>query len=254
MVQSLVNPNLFHSKIPYQSVQLICNKIRPYLKNDIKLLISVCYIVLYFNNPGYAFFEILKKIPQDGENGVELYKRYMRDYSRRFQGREMPNYRMMHIMMDDFVHKLGALVGDQLVYYKDVFDSCKREFSKGDSFFLNILYACDLSNISDLCKVLNYYRYPAIDSSDYDIVVPYNFTTRRPYVETASLISLELLIHRFEEKNENKICLRYPICNRNRENDIIEEFCGTQQWLKEKVCLFKGGLHYWQWRDKRFND
>ena len=253
MVQSLVNPELFHSKIPYHSAQLVCRKIRPDLESDIRLLISVCYVSLYFNNPGYAFFEILKGIPEGGENGVELYRRYMRDYSRKFQGQEMPNYRMMHIMMDDFVHKLGALVGDELVYYKDVFGSCKRESSKGDSFFLNMLYSGDLRNIEDLCKILNYYGYPAIDSSDYDIVVPYNFTTRRPYVETASLISLELLIHRFEEKEGNKVCLRFPVCNRNRENDAIEEFCEAQQWLKEKACLFKAGLHYWQWEEKQFD-
>ena len=253
MVQSLVNPNLFHAKIPYKSAQLICDKIRPDLKGDVKLLISVCYVSLYFNNPGYAFFEVLNSIPRGGENGVELFRRYMRDYSRTFKGQEMPNYRMMHIMMDDFAHKLGALVGNQLMYYKDVFGSCKRESSKGDSFFLNMLYLGDISKIDDLCKVLYYYGYPAIDSCSDDIVVPHNFTTKKLYLETASLISLELLINRFEEKEGNKTCLRFPICNRNRENDKIDEFCEVQQWLKEKACLFTGGLSYWKWKNKQFN-
>lgn len=252
MVQSLVNPDLYHSKVPYQSVQLICNKIRPDIKDNIKLLISVCYISLYFNNPGCAFFEVLKSIPERGENGVELYRRYMRDYSRTFRGKEMPNYRMMHILMNEFVDKLGALVGNQLAYYKDVFNGCKRESSKGDSFFLNMLYNGNIDTIDDLCKVLNYYGYPAIDSCNDNIVVPYNFAINKPYIETASLISLELLINRFEEKKGNKTCLRFPICNRNRENENVEESCIEKQWMKEKACLFKSGLKYWQWQNKRF--
>ena len=252
MVQSLINPELFHSKVPYQSAQLICGKIRPDLEDDIRLLISVCYVSLYFNNPGCAFFEILKSIPQGGENGVELYKRYMRDYSRNFRGKEMQNYRMMHIIMDDFAYRLGALVGDQLIYYKNVFDRCKRESSKGDSFFLNILYYGDIGAIDDLCKILKHYGYPAIDSLSNDIVVPRDSTTKAPYLETASLIALELLIHRFEEKDGTTICLRFPICDKDRGNDNVEEFCVNHQWLKEKPCIFKGGLQYWQWENKRF--
>lgn len=253
MVQSLINPELFHSVVPYESAQLICRKMRPDLKDDVRFLISVCYTSLYFNNPGHAFFEILESIPQGGENGVSLYQRYMRDYSRVFKGNEMPNYRMMHMLMDDFAHKLGVLVGAELIYYKDVFDHCKRESSRGDSLFLKIIYEGDMHNIDNLREILKFYGYPAIDSCLNDIVVPYNFVTRRPYLETASLISLELVINRFEEKGGYKHCLRFPICDRDRENDAVEEFCANRQWRKANDCLFKGGMHYWQWEGKQIN-
>lgn len=252
LVQSLVNPELFHSKVPYESAQLICNKIRPDLQHDTKLLISICYVALYFNNPGLAFFDILKSADAD-ENGLKLYQRYMTDYSRNFMGREMPNYRMMHIMLDDFAFKLGALVGNELDYYKGVFERCKYESSRGNSLFLSVLYEGNFSNIQDFSTVLNFYGYPAIDSKSNDIVVPFNEETNEPYLETASLISLELLIHRFEQKNNEKLCVRFPICDKHfREADTIEEACKESQWEKTKPCLFRNGLLYWGWENKTF--
>lgn len=252
LVQSLVNPELYHPKIPYESATLICEKLRPDLVHETKLLISICYISLYFNNPGLAFFDILKSANQD-ENGVLLYKKYMRDYSRRFRGKVMPNYRMMHIIFDEFAINIGALVGNDLIYYRGVFDRCKYESSTGDSLFLNTLYEGDLTNILDLSQILNFYGYPAIDSKNNDIVVPYNAKTNRPYLETASLISLEILIERFEQKNNKKLCTRFPMCNNHsREDDLIEEACKEEQWTKEKPCLFKNGLLYWEWGTKIF--
>jgi hypothetical protein len=254
LVQSLINPDLHHSQVPYQAVQLICNRIRPDIRNDIKLLISICYVSLYFNNPGLAFFEILNSIPRGGENGISLYQRYMRDYSRVYKGEEMSNYRMMHQIMDNFVCHLGALVGNQLVYYKSVFDNCKLESSRGGSFFLDRLYNGDIGDINALNELLDFYGYPAIDSCSNILVTPWDRATKRPYLETAILISLELMIHRFEEKNGKTLCLRHSICDKNKDmiDDPVEEFCAVHQWLKTKECLFKGGLHYWGWDDKRF--
>lgn len=254
MVQSLINPELNHRIVPYRTAQLVCSKIRPDLRDDTKLLISICYVSLYFDNPGHAFFEILDSIPQGGEKGVELYKRYMIKYKRRFRNKKMDNHEMMNIIMNEFVIILGALVGNNLIYYKNVLNNCKLESSKGDSLFLRMIYYEDISNIDRLSEIISFYGYPAIDSSkSSDIVVPFDQETERPYLEHSSLISLELLINRFKEKSGNKVCLRFQICNRNRDNDIIEEFCAEQQWLKEKTCLFKAGLQYWGWEDKQFN-
>lgn len=252
LVQSLVNPELYHATVPYDSARLVCTKVRPDLADDTRLLISVCYISLFFNNPGSAFFEILMSVPQKGENGVDLFKRYMRNYSRVFQGQEMHNYRMMYIMMDDFVHRLEALIGTEMMYYNRVFENCKMESSIGDSLFLNMVYYEDFKDVRCINDLLNFYGYPAIDSLHEDIVVPIDPSTLRPYKETASLVSLELLIDRFEGNSEKKKCLRFSKCNRDRRNNIIELHCVSKQWLKTKDCLFKSGLHYFQWENKKF--
>jgi hypothetical protein len=252
LIQSLVNPDLYHGEIPYKSAQLICDKIRPDITEDTRLLIAICYTALFFNNPGHAFFKVLESANKD-ENGVELYKRYMRDYSRIFNGEEMPNYRMMHILMDDFINNLEKLLGNESTYIKHVIDNCKIESSKGDSFLLNCIYGEDLSKIEILDDILNFYGHPAIDSNDSDIVVPRDHNTNKAYVETGCLLSLELIYTRFMERYGEKECSRYPICDRvSRKNGetLIDECCAGPQWKKQLPCLFTGGLSYWRMAGK----
>lgn len=252
LVQSLINPELFHPTVPYKSAELICSKVRPELKGNTKLLISICYIALFFDNPGSAFFAILNSVKKN-EDGITLFQRYMRDYSRSYLGETMPNYRMMHIMMNDIVKSLETLVGTDLIYYKEVFKNCKAEASSGDSVLLNILYSKDLNDTETLTHLIDFYGKPAIDSINDDIVVPFNPETNRPYLENASLISLELMVSRFENKTNQTLCDRYQICDRDKsDNSAIETSCSNKQWEKTKPCLFKNGLMYWRWDNKKF--
>lgn len=247
LVQSLVNPDLYHADIPYKSAQLICNRLRPDIKDDTRLLIAICYTALYFNNPGYEFLTILKSVNK-AENGIDLYKRYMRDYSRIFNGQEMPNYRMMHIIMDEFINYLEHLLGNRSEYVKNVIKNCKSESSTGNSFFLNAIYKEDLSKFETLNDILNFYGLPAIDSNNSDVVIPRDHDTNKAYTETLSLLSLELIYNRFLERS-GKVCIRYPICDRiTRENgkNLINDCCADLQWKKDLPCLFTLGLSYWR--------
>lgn len=256
LIQSLINPELHHNVVPYKSAQLICDKLRPELKHDTKLLISICYTSLYFNNPGLAFFEILNSVNQ-GENGLHLFHRYMTDYSRNFMGQEMPNYKMMHFLMDDMLAQLQVLVGNDLIYIKNIIENCKVETSKGESTLLNILYSGDLGQNDDLLKLLDYYGIPAIDSNRGDVVIPFNPDTNRPYIETAALVSLGLITKRLKNSSTDKCCPRYPICDkvsRDREKDLIDENCGQNQWDKKKPCLFTIGLSYWNMSSKTYKE
>lgn len=254
LIQLLINPELSHREVPYQSAQLVCDKIRPDLIEDTKLLISICYTSLFFDNPGHAFFEIIESASLT-ENGLQLFHRYMVDYSRKFQGETMPNYRMMHIMMDDFIDNLQALLGNDLIYIKNVMENCKYESKKGTSVLLNLLYHEDLNTSESLDKLLDFYGYPAIDADNSDIVVPFDLKTNRPFIETASLLSLELIVLRLKEIDGKKECTRYSICDRiTRENnrDLIDECCAEFQWEKQLPCLFSNGLSYWRMSDKNF--
>jgi hypothetical protein len=254
LIQSLVNSELFHDKVPYESAQIVCDKIRPDIRNDTKLLISICYIALYFNNPGCAFFDILQSVNKN-ENGVQLYKRYMRDYPRTFLGEQMPNYKMMHKLMDDFLCGLDVLIGNDLIYIKEIIKNCKLESSNGDSVLLNILYLGDLNRNQDLMKLLDFYGIPAIDSSSNDIVIPFNPATNRPYIETASLLSLEIILTRLKQIENKTVCSRYSKCDkvsRDNNKDIIDGNCAEFQWNKSKPCLFTKGLSYWRMQEKKY--
>jgi len=253
LIQSLVNPDLYHREIPYKSAQLIYDKIRPDLKDDIKLLIAICYTSLFFNNPGHAFFEILESANKE-ESGIQLYQRYMRDHSRTFRGKEMPNYQMMHILMDEFLNRWEALLGNKLIYMKKMMENCKYESADGDSVLLNFIYKEDLSTNETLDKLIDFYGFPAIDSKCSDIVYPRD-NTNKPYIETAALLSLELIYARITEHDKKKECIRLPICDRiSRENDkeLIDQHCAELQWRKQLPCLFTNGLSYWRMSGKVF--
>lgn len=254
LVQSLINPELFHREIPYQSAQIICDKIRPDLKSDTKLLISICYTSLFSNNPGHAFFEILKSA-NINESGIDLFRRYMRDYSVTFQEVSMPIYRMMHCLMDEFIKNLQVLLGNDLIYLKEVMSNCKVGSSSGTSILLEIIYNENLLKTESLEKLLDFYGFPAIDSNNSDIVVPCNQETGKPYAETAYLLSLELIVARLKEVDGKKECIRYSICDRiTRENnkELIDENCAEFQWNKKLPCLFSAGLSYWRLSGKSF--
>lgn len=253
LVQLLINPDLQHAEVPYKSAQLICDKLRPDLINNKKLLISICYTSLFFDNPGHSFFEIIESVKSD-DSGVELFERYMQDYSRTFNGEEMPNYRMMHKLMDDFIYNLNALLGNDSVYMKDVIENCKLESSSGKSLLLRFIYNEDLSKIEHFNDLLDFYGIPAIDSANGEVVIPFNPATHRPYVETASLLSLELIAARLSEK-EGKQCIRYTICDRESRvdgRDLIDEHCANLQWNKQLPCIFTSGLLYWRMSNKTF--
>lgn len=252
LIQSLINPELPHNEVRYQAAHLICDKIRPDIKDDTKLLISICYTALFFDNPGHAFFEILQSAAKD-EDGVELFQRYMRDYSRTFNEEEMPNYRMMHALMDDFIKYLEVLLGNEAPYMRFVIKNCKYESSNGNSVLLNFLYGKNLGEIEELNELIDWYGIPAIDSKNDNIVIPFDPHTNKPYTETAALLSLELIYARLTDVDSDQKCIRLPICDRisrEKEIDLIDENCVETQWSKQLSCLFKEGLSYWRMSEK----
>lgn len=253
LVQSLFNSELYHSEVPYQAAQLICNEIRPDISENKKLLISICYISLFFDNPGVAFFDILLSVDQN-EHGISLFRKYMTQYSRTFKGVQMTHAKMMEILMDNFIERLEVLLGYRPVHLEKVIDNCKYEAMVGDSTLLRFIYERDLSKLADLDELLNFYSYPAIDSGDNDLVVPLG-RNGKPLTETGVLLSLELIHARLKEENGEKECIRFPICNRlsrSKNIDLIDENCAETQWNKRIPCLFTGGVNYWKLADKKF--
>lgn len=253
LVQSLFNSELYHSEVPYQAAQLICNEIRPDISPNKKLLISICYLALFFDNPGVAFFDILLSVNQD-EDGISLFRRYMTQYDRTFKGVQMTHAKMMQILMDDFIERLEVLLGYKPVHLKMVIDNCKYEAVEGDSTLLRFIYERDLSKLEDLGELLDFYSYPAIDSAGNDLIVPLG-RNGKPLTETGILLSLELIHARLKEEKGEKECTRFPICDRlsrSKNIDLIDENCAETQWSKQRPCLFTGGMSYWKLGDKTF--
>ena len=60
LIQSFINDELYHATIPYRSVELICKSIYSEISNDKKMMISLCFCSLMFDNPGVAFFDLVE--------------------------------------------------------------------------------------------------------------------------------------------------------------------------------------------------
>lgn len=250
MIQSFINPDLRHNKVPYVSAQIVCQVYCPEIAHDTKLLISICYSAIFFDNPGVAFFTMVDFARKNPDmNGQQIFKIFMTDFSRKYKGVEMPAYRMMHSIIDDFIMYLQAVIGTELVYYKKVLNNCKLEASSGESKLLDIIYNGDISKQEDIEKLISFYGIPCIDSSAIEPFIP----GEKVYLETATLISFELLIKRFKEKDNSKKCVRFERCNKfPRVEQKTSEECLFNQWQKTEKCLFTNGLRYWEWDKKEF--
>ena len=255
LIQSLVNPDVLVLNLPikYRAAQMICREYCPEIAEDIKMLISLCYTALYFDNPGAAFFTMIDYANEHpGENGIEIYKRIMREHSRKYKGEEMPAYRMMHRMIDEFIINLSALLGHDLEYYRGVFENCKREASGGESKLLEIIYNGDISSKESIYELTRFFGIPCIDSKSVEPIVP-SFS-RAALLETGCLLSMETLVKRFEEKEDRVICSRFDRCEQfPYEERVTSQECRDGcQWQKTENCYFTSGLKHWGWENKRF--
>ena len=59
LIQSFINEELYHPTIPYCAAELIFRAIYADKSHDIKMMISLCFCSLMFDNPGVAFFEMI---------------------------------------------------------------------------------------------------------------------------------------------------------------------------------------------------
>lgn len=255
LIQSLVNPDVLELNLPikYRAAQMICREYCPEIAEDIKMLISLCYTALYFDNPGAAFFTMIDYAnAYPGENGIEIYKRIMRDHPRKYKGEEMPAYRMMHRMIDEFIINLSALIGHDLDYYRDVFENCKREASRGESKLLEIIYNRDISSKESIAELTRFFGIPCVDSKRVEPIVP-SFS-EAAFLETSCLLSMETLVKRFEEKEGRVICSRFDRCELfdYKKRVTSQECVDGCQWQKTENCFFTSGLKHWGWENKRF--
>lgn len=250
MIQSYIRPDLRHKKVPYESAQMVCSVYCPEIAENTKLLISICYTALFFDNPGVAFFTLIDYAKKHREkNGLEIFHDIMTNHSRKYKGKEIPAYRLMHFIIDDFTMYIQAVIGTELVYYKKVFNNCKLEASSGESKLLDIIYNGDISKQEDIDKLTEFYGVPCIDSIAIEPFIPRD----EAYLESATLISFEILIKRLQEKEGIKICSRFDRCEKfPRDEQKTSKECFCCQWNKTENCWFTSGLHYWGWENKSF--
>lgn len=258
LIQSFINNDTHHPDIAYHSVELTCKNIYKEVSEDKKMMISICLCSLMFDNPGVAFFDVIKISKENRDlDGLQLYQKMMRDFSVSYKEKKMPMYRLFHEFIDDFKESLSAAIGTELDYYSLVVEHCKKEASAGTSILLDILYNGDIAKKESFSEILsNMYGYPFIEASNTHIMPQKpNSNTNSLYLETAAILGLEVILKRVMTK-KNSVCSWYEICKKGVYDPLVDckvtEDCANRQWKKIEDCFMTKSLEYYQIRHKTY--
>lgn len=257
LIQSFINDELYHATIPYCSVELICKSIYSEISNDKKMMISLCFCSLMFNNPGIAFFDLVELSKKNQSlNGYELYQKILKDNSVTYMGKEMPMYRALCLFLDDLKKSISSAISCKLDYYEEVIENCKNEIKSGNCVLLDILYHADISDKNMFSNVFEkVYGYPFIEAHNLTIM-PMNNSEKppKPYIETSSMIGLELIFKRMKSYSTNTKCEWFKICSKAQytPDDKTTEECLCNQWQKNEKCIMTEALRYFNIKDKEY--
>lgn len=262
IVQKLFVENVNHSAVPYCAVELVLQEIYPEIVEDKKLIISICYSALHWDNPGVGFFEVTKIAKENPEwNGIELYKHIAQDYAVHYNGELMPRFRLIQFFLEEFKYYLANLLGTSLYYYQYVIDNCLREAGSSKSLLLEVLYNEPLDDKGKIWSILaNNYGYPFIEANNIAVLPKKNLNDSLPklYLENAVLLGWELLLTRFAEFGGEKACCRYPVCQKgiyaNPDQCSVTEECMSEPWKKSEACPFTQCMRYFKFDGKSFEE
>lgn len=252
LVQSLINPTLYHQEIKYHAVQLICEN---YCERDVyqnkRLIIAACICALMFVNPGAYFFDVLDYIKKHHINdGRDLFRSFIKNYSVYYKKQWISVAEAMSDFYRRIRQSLENAIGCNLVYYSKVITNCEYCISNGHNPVIDMVYEFDLSKRGFLNEIFDLCGYPTIEDN-YRIYPPIDTVTNKPYKECAALIAKEYILKRFMNK-ETTVCPRYEFCKKKQytQNDPITPECSLDQWKHdEPPCLMRGSFHYYRLDD-----
>lgn len=261
-IQKLFVKEVNHFTIPYCAAELVLQAYYPEIVNDKKLIVSICYCALHWDNPGVGFFDVVEIAKANPNwNGVELYRHIAQDYAVNYKNESMPRFRLVQKFLKEFKIYLAQLLGTPLDYYQYVIDNCLKEAGTSSSLLLEILYNEPLDDKAKIFSILaNFYGYPLIEANNLTILPNKNLnnTTPKPYLENAVLLGWELILTRFAEFGGEKNCCHLPFCLKgiytNPTQCAVTEECTTMPWVKKEACPFTQCMKYFKMDNKMYKE
>lgn len=259
-IQSIINNDVSHSIIPYHAVELIIEKIVPEIIQDKKKVASICLCALFWDNPGFGFFQVLELVKSHPKwDGKELYKSIIRDYIVLYKkGKTMPFYKLMNIFSNDLKDSFETLIGADLEYYSLVIDNCISDCNEYRHKLIDFLYGDDICNRNVFKeKLLEHYGYPFIDAKNQSALpLKVENGIQSAYRESAILYGIELIMERLT--GNKKECKRISICSSTMYIDGAKceatEECISCQWKKRERCVFSETLRYFGIQEKDYQE
>lgn len=236
-IQKLIDPTVeeSHPTVPYKIIDLIIANHYPDFKSDDKLIISLCYISLLFDNPGVGFFKVAEHAKAIGiTDGRSLYKECLL-YTVRYKNKEVNIRQMLQYLHGKMLEQLKIIACMDIVYYKKVYEQIGQELSIGESALLDIVYEDRISDKNLFNDIfLQVYGFPVIESNK-STLLQKDPMTGKPYRELAGLAAWELLFKRITN-TKSTLCGRYKLCH---GSDIMTPSCRDAQWTKKEKCLLR---------------
>lgn len=251
--QSFFDVKIEHPQFPYKAVQLICKDYLPGFVIDEKMMFSICFCSLMYDNPAVGFFEILNIVRLNPRlNGLSLY-RHMVEESRVYCAGVQKSIQLLFFeKIAKYQNQIESAVNMNLEYYSLVFENCRQDMENKECLMLKLLYEEDITSKKSIDCLLNFYGLPFVESNTF------TFLPKLPnkgikYPDIAFLRALEMVIDRFIpfiDKSKypvyNPQCPLYDRCIKSLYLDgkrfEMTEDCRNKQWRKKSVCLMTESL------------
>lgn len=249
-IQKLIDPTVeeTHPTVPYKIIDMIIANHYPDFKDDDKLIISLCYISLLFDNPGVGFFKVADHAKSIGiTDGRSLYKESLL-YNIHYKNEDKTIRQMLQYLHGIMLWQLKTIACMDIIYYKKVYEQMEEELSIGESALLDIIYEDRITDRSVFNDIfLQVYGFPVIESNK-STLLQKDPVTDKPYRELAGLAAWELLFKRITN-TKSTLCNRYELCH---GSDKMTPTCRDAQWLKTEKCLLSEAFRIYGSRIKEW--
>jgi hypothetical protein len=245
MYQSLIDSDCItkHPDIPYNVIQIWCEKHYPNIAGDTKKLICLCYVSLFSLDPGFSLMLLLREANLHPEkNGIEFFNDFLRKYLI-MGGKKIKVSVFFNDLIEQYKLSLRRALPCDLEYIGLLLDRVKLE--KGVVPILNVLNTENFG-VENIRSLISYLGLPFMHQVDgkqfYTLVDGRQHSFRDVIVIAGNAAMYDYFINPYQ--NYGQCPFRY-MCERD------EAECWDTPWT-QKECIFEVGIESLKLKGKKF--
>ena len=233
LYQSLIDPDVQHPDVPYNIVQFLCDNHFPYIANDKRKLICLCYISLFSLDPGFALMCELKKANANpSKTGWEIFDDFIIQ-NVTIKGQIIRIKDFFNSLIDQYKQSLRGILPCELSYTNILLDSVKLD--NGIVPILNVINTNQFG-IDNIEALIKYLGIPFLHQFDGKQFYPQVLGVENSCQDIVVIVGNAIMYDYFKSPNSNYgVCPFKNICG----GDDLE--CWGKPWL-HKQCIFDCGI------------
>lgn len=245
LYQSLIDPNSVteHPDVPYNVIQIWCEKHFPNIAGDTRKLICLCYISLFSLDPGFSLMLLLREANLHPEkSGIEFFDEYKEEYAIS-DGKRVKIADFFSYLIEMYKLSLRGTLPCDLDYTSLLLDRVKLE--NGIVPILNVLYT-DNFGVENMKSLISYLGLPFMHQADgkqfYTLVDGRQHSFQDVVVIAGNAAMYDYFIDPYRNYGS---CPFRILCDRD------EPECWDTPWM-QKGCIFEVGVESLHLEKKRF--